>query len=105
MKENGAAATTVNKVRWKLQDLAAPLAKRPIAEITPAEILAHPQEGREKRQAGNRKKVRRTIGKVFGSRSQRSGPPPTRPMRSKARCSRPSSIVVRRSPTRSSSAP
>src|SRR5205807_420424 len=35
----GAAQTTIEKNRWLLEDLAAPLAKRPISEITPAEIL------------------------------------------------------------------
>ncbi|NUJ80265.1 tyrosine-type recombinase/integrase [Methylocystis sp. FS] len=35
----GAAETTKSKQRWLLLDIAAPLAHRPIAEITPAEIL------------------------------------------------------------------
>ena len=38
LKENGAAEATLNKVRWLLLDLASPLTKRPIAEITPAEF-------------------------------------------------------------------
>jgi integrase len=35
----GAAETTKSKQRWLLLDIASPLANRPIAEITPAEIL------------------------------------------------------------------
>ena len=39
LEASGAAQTTIDKNRWLLQDLAAPLAKRPISEITPADIL------------------------------------------------------------------
>ena len=39
LEANGAAASTLNKNRWLLNDLASPLAERPIAVITPAEIL------------------------------------------------------------------
>ena len=42
LEENGAAEATLNKVRWLLLDLASPLTKRPIAEITPAEISPDP---------------------------------------------------------------
>src|SRR5579872_2163531 len=38
-EKQGRAEATLSKLRWFLLDLAAPLAKRPIAEITPAEIL------------------------------------------------------------------
>lgn len=37
--DKGAAASTIKKNRWLLLDLAAPVAKRPIAEITAAELL------------------------------------------------------------------
>jgi Arm DNA-binding domain len=40
LEEGGAAETTLTKNRWLLQTLAAPLTNRPIAEITPAEVLA-----------------------------------------------------------------
>lgn len=39
MEANGAAVSTVSKNRWLLEDLAKPLANRPITEITAAEIL------------------------------------------------------------------
>ena len=39
LENNHAAPATISKTRWLLQDLAAPLARRPIAQITPAEIL------------------------------------------------------------------
>jgi integrase len=39
LETNRAATSTIGKNRWLLLELAAPLAKRPIAEITPAEIL------------------------------------------------------------------
>ena len=35
----GSAETTKSKQRWLLLDIASPLANRPIAEITPAEVL------------------------------------------------------------------
>jgi hypothetical protein len=36
---NGAAKPAMNKNRWLLEDVAAPLASRPITDITPAELL------------------------------------------------------------------
>jgi integrase len=39
LEAQGAAEATKSKNRWMLEDLAAPLAGRPIAEIVPAEIL------------------------------------------------------------------
>jgi hypothetical protein len=39
LEEGGAAEATLSKNRWLLLDLASPLSKRPVAEITPAEIL------------------------------------------------------------------
>jgi hypothetical protein len=39
LEAEGASASTMNKNRWLLEDLAAPVAGRPIAEIHPAEIL------------------------------------------------------------------
>ena len=40
LEESNAATRTMSKNRWLLETLAAPLAARPIAEITPAEVLA-----------------------------------------------------------------
>jgi hypothetical protein len=39
MEANGTAATTMKKNRWMLQKLCTPIAKRPIADISAAEIL------------------------------------------------------------------
>jgi hypothetical protein len=39
LQANGAAQTTIDKNRWLVEDLAAPLANRPISEVTPAEVL------------------------------------------------------------------
>ena len=39
IEADGAAATTISKNRWMLLTLAAPLCKRPITEITAAEML------------------------------------------------------------------
>ena len=39
LRERGSAETTIAKNKWLLQDLASPIAARPIAEITPAELL------------------------------------------------------------------
>lgn len=39
LAEKGVAESTMSKNRWLLQELAAPLSKRPITEIKPAEIL------------------------------------------------------------------
>lgn len=41
-RENGAAQSSLSKNRWLLEDLAAPFARRPIADIRPAEILYVP---------------------------------------------------------------
>ncbi len=63
LKANGAAETTISKNRWLLEDLAAPLAKRPIADIAPAEIL-HILKRIEK--TGRRETARRLRG-IMGS--------------------------------------
>src|ERR1700734_3882110 len=39
LEARGSTESTISKNRWMLEDLAAPLARRPIAEIVPAEIL------------------------------------------------------------------
>lgn len=65
MKADGAAKTTLRKVRWMLTDLAAPLKDRPITEITSAEVL---QVLRVVEKSGRRetaRKLRGKIGKIF----------------------------------------
>ncbi len=63
--KEGAAPVTVQKNTWLLLDLASPLAKRPIAEILPAEILGLCKrfEGLGRRETARR--LRGTIGSVF----------------------------------------
>lgn len=63
MEANGAAEATKSKNRWMLEDLAAPLAGRPIAEIVPAEIL---DVLRRIEKSGRRETARRLRG-VMGS--------------------------------------
>jgi integrase len=63
LEANGAAESTISKNRWMLEDLSAALAKRPIADIVPAEIL-HILKRVEK--TGRRESARRLRG-VMGS--------------------------------------
>lgn len=62
---NDAAQATIEKNRWLLEDLAAPLAKRPIADITAAEVL---QLLLRIEKTGHRETARRlrgAIGRIF----------------------------------------
>jgi hypothetical protein len=63
--KEGAAPRTIKKNTWLLIDLASPLAKRPIADILPAEILGLLKriEGLGRRETARR--LRGTIGSVF----------------------------------------
>jgi hypothetical protein len=64
LKENGAAEATITKVRWLLLDLASPLIKRPIAEITPAEILLILKRLEKSGRRETARRLRGAIGKV-----------------------------------------
>jgi integrase len=64
-EKQGRAESTLTKLRWFLLDLAAPLAKRPIAEITPAEILVILKKLEGNGRLETARKVRSTIGRVF----------------------------------------
>ena len=55
---------TLNKVRWLLLDLASPLTKRPIAEITPAEILLILKRYEKSGRRDTARRLRGAIGKV-----------------------------------------
>lgn len=59
LRERGSAETTIAKNKWLLHDLASPIAARPIAEITPAELL-HLLKMIEK--SGRRETARRLRG-------------------------------------------
>jgi integrase len=65
LKENGAAEAKLTKVRWLLLDLASPLTKRPIAEITPAEILIILKRYEKSGRRETARRLRGVIGKVF----------------------------------------
>jgi integrase len=64
IEDEGAAASTVTKNRWLLVDLAGPaLGARPIADITPAEILALLQ----RIERGGRRETARRLRSVTGT--------------------------------------
>jgi integrase len=65
LKATGKAHATIIKHRWFLRDLASPLTKRPIAEITPAEILIILKRIEASGRRETAKKLRSTIGRVF----------------------------------------
>jgi integrase len=65
LEKEGAAFSTVSKNKWLLQDLAAPLAKRPIADITPAEILDLCKRIEKSGRRDTARRLRGTIGSVF----------------------------------------
>jgi integrase len=64
-KESGTAETTLIKNRWLLQQLAAPLWDRPVAEITPAEILVILRKVEKSGRRETARKLRGIIGKIF----------------------------------------
>jgi integrase len=61
----GIAETTMIKNRWMLQVLAAPIAKRPIADITPIEVLDVLKRIEKSGRRETARKLRGTIGSVF----------------------------------------
>jgi integrase len=65
MEANNAAERTVNKNRWLLEDLAAPLADRPIADITAAELLDLLKRVEKSGRRETARRLRGTIGCVF----------------------------------------
>ena len=75
----GSAEATIVKNRWLLQDLCAPLAKRPITEITAHEILLLLQRYEKLGRRETAHRLRGTIGSVFrlAIRTQRAINDPT----------------------------
>jgi integrase len=65
LEESGAAEATINKNRWLLLDLASPLAKRPISEVTPAEFLVILKKYEKEGLRETAKRLRGVIGGVF----------------------------------------
>lgn len=62
---NEASSSTMDKNRWLLKDLAAPLADRPIAEITAAEILDLLKRIEKSGRRETARRLRGAIGSVF----------------------------------------
>jgi Arm DNA-binding domain len=63
--EENTSESTISKNKWLLQDLAAPLSKRPIAEITAAEILQLLQRIEKSGRRDTAHRLRGTLGSVF----------------------------------------
>ncbi|MEY9604320.1 tyrosine-type recombinase/integrase [Bradyrhizobium japonicum] len=65
MRTENAAESTITKNKWLLEDLAASLANRPIAEITPAELLQLLQRIEKTGRRETAHRLRGTLGSVF----------------------------------------
>ena len=65
LRENGVAESTLDKNRWLLEDLAAPLASRPVADIHPAEILDILKRIEKSGRRDTARRLRGTMGSVF----------------------------------------
>lgn len=65
MQERNAAGATITKTKWLLEDLASPMAKRPIKEITAAEILQLLQKIEKSGRRETARRLRGVIGSVF----------------------------------------
>jgi integrase len=65
LKADGKAESTIEKNRWLLLDLAAPLAKRPITEVTSAEILAILKRIEATGRRDTARRLRGTIGSLY----------------------------------------
>ena len=65
MTANGAAPVTVEKHRWLLEEVAAPLARRPIADITAAELLDLLKRVEKSGRRETAKRLRATMSRVF----------------------------------------
>lgn len=65
MKESDVAESTLSKNRWLLEDLAAPLGGRPIAEIIPAEILEVLKRIEKSGRRETARRLRGVMGSVF----------------------------------------
>jgi integrase len=65
MEAEGASASTIAKMRWLLEGLAAPLSKRPIAEIIPLEILTLLKMIEKSGRRETARRLRGAMGSVF----------------------------------------
>ena len=80
---NGLAEATLVKSRWLLVELAAPLSRRPIADITPIEVLDVLKRIEKSGRRETARKLRGTIGAVFRYAivTMRATNDPTAPLR------------------------
>jgi len=65
MIANGAAQGTIKKTKWMLEDIASPLSKRPMRDISSAEILHLLKRVEESGRRETAKRLRGVIGSVF----------------------------------------
>ncbi len=65
LQEGNAAESTMGKNRWLLETLAAPLANRPIAEITAAEVLVLLKKVEKSGRRETAKRLRAAVSRVF----------------------------------------
>ena len=65
LQAKNSAETTVGKNRWLLEQLAAPLANRPIAQIIPAELLEILKRIEKSGRRESARKLRSVMGSVF----------------------------------------
>ena len=65
MADNGLSDMTQKKNRWLLENLAAPIAKRPISEITPAEVLDLLKRVEKSGRRESARRLRSRISAVF----------------------------------------
>jgi integrase len=65
LEARGSSESTISKNRWMLEDLAAPLAGRPIAEIVPAEILTILKRIEKSGRRETATRLRGVMGTVF----------------------------------------
>jgi integrase len=64
-EQSGAAEKTMAKNRWLLEGLASPLAKRPISQITPAEILDIIKKVEKSGRRETARRLRGAVGTIF----------------------------------------
>jgi integrase len=65
LEANGASPATLAKTRWLLLDLASPLAARPVAQVTPAELLDLLKRIERSGRRETARRLRGVIGAVF----------------------------------------
>jgi Arm DNA-binding domain len=65
LKANGAADITIKKNRWLLEELAAPIRNRPVAEIVPAELLDILKKVEASGRRDTAHRLRSVMGAVF----------------------------------------